>query len=182
MNERDDVAEPEPPDDLIAIPYADVARREQTAPVPPPLPGPTLLPFHALHPEMVERVVAEVVAWRRDNRGAYFYGRRGQKQHGLDVVARENDARTSLYQVKRYQQVTPTQLRDAVEEYAIRLPDSMRRSGDDRGSRATRWATFAVAGARWRGAEHAVLVGHAVVETRGIEPLTPALQRRCSAN
>ncbi len=180
MDERDDVAEPEPPDDLIAIPYADLASPGQTAPVPPPLPGPTLLPFHALHPEVFERVVAEVVAWRRDNRGAHFYGRRGQKQHGLDVVELENDARTSLYQVKRYQQVTPTQLRDGVEEYAIRPPDSMRRSGSDRGLSGVHVGVHSRS--REGDVNRAALAGRTVVETRGIEPLTPALQRRCSAN
>jgi len=105
-------------DDLEEIPFVELASREQVAAMRPPLPSPPLLPFHELHPEVFERVIAEIVRWRRDNRGAQFYGRRGQKQHGLDVVEHERDGGTSLYQVKRYQKVGPNQLRDAVEEYA----------------------------------------------------------------
>lgn len=100
------------------IPFGELAGREQPTEVRPPLPSPLLLPFNELDPEVFERVVAEVVGWRRDNRGAQFYGRRGQKQHGLDVVEHEHAGGRSLYQVKRYQRVAPKQLREAVEEYA----------------------------------------------------------------
>lgn len=92
------------------------------APAPPaPLPPPTLdplLPFHLLHPETFERLIAEIVYLRRDNRGARFYGRRGQKQYGLDIVENMNDETRTLYQVKRYQDVTPAQLRSAVTDFA----------------------------------------------------------------
>lgn len=105
-------------DDLQEIPFVEIASREQATAMCPPLPSPSLLPFHKLDPEVFERVVTEIVGWRRDNQGAQFYGRRGQAQHGLDIVEHERDGNTSLYQVKRYQKVDPVQLRVAVEEYA----------------------------------------------------------------
>lgn len=105
-------------DELIEVPYPELARREQTTPPPLPTPNPPLLPFHALDPEVFERVVAEVVYRRRDHLGTHFYGRRGQKQHGLDIVEHTKEGNTALYQLKRYQEVSPKQLRDAVEEYA----------------------------------------------------------------
>ena len=51
--------------------------------------------------------------------GVSFYGRRGQKQYGLDVIERRADRGHTVYQVKRYQQLTPSQIADAVTEYAI---------------------------------------------------------------
>ena len=82
-----------------------------------PLQNPALLPLSDLDPEVLERLVAEIVS-RQDNRGVQFYGRRGQKQYGLDVLEREKTGTRSLYQVKRYQQIDPTGIREAVEEYA----------------------------------------------------------------
>lgn len=46
-----------------------------------------------------------------------FYGRRGQKQYGLDIVEYARTG-TVVYQVKRFQTITATQLRAAVVEYA----------------------------------------------------------------
>lgn len=83
-------------DDLEEIPFVELASREQAAAVRLPMPGSPLLPFNELHPEVFDRAIAEIVGWRRDNRGAQFYGRRGQKQHGLDVVEHEHDGSTSL--------------------------------------------------------------------------------------
>lgn len=107
-------------DGLVAISFAELANRAQTAPLPLPIPNPALLPFHSLEPEVFERVVAELVFRRRDNSGTHFYGRRGQKQYGLDIVEQMKDGGVALYQVKRYQEVGPAQLRSAVEEYAGR--------------------------------------------------------------
>jgi hypothetical protein len=47
-----------------------------------------------------------------------FYGRSGQGQHGLDIVERERAGSRSLYQVKRYQELSATKLREAVQEYS----------------------------------------------------------------
>jgi hypothetical protein len=37
---------------------------------------------------VLERLAAEMIK-RRPNRGDHFYGRRGQKQYGLDILERE---------------------------------------------------------------------------------------------
>ncbi|MDQ4040037.1 MAG: hypothetical protein M3313_17230 [Actinomycetota bacterium] len=66
---------------------------------------------------LLERAAAEIVS-RQNNRGAQFYGRRGQKQHGLDIVERETTGSRSLYQVKRYKELTGSKIREGVEEYA----------------------------------------------------------------
>jgi hypothetical protein len=105
-------------DGVVEISFPELANRAQTAPLPLPTPNPALLPFHSLDPEVFERVVAEVVFRRRDHLGTQIYGRRGQKQYGLDIVEQMKDSGAALYQVKRYQQVGPAQLRNAVEEYA----------------------------------------------------------------
>ncbi|QMU70263.1 hypothetical protein [Streptacidiphilus sp. P02-A3a] len=111
----------DPPQELT---LAQLTRHKQSGPLPLPIQNPGLLPFNDLDPEVFERVVAEVVS-RRHNLGVQFYGRRGQKQYGLDIVEREPSQQRSLYQVKRYQQITDKQLRDAVETYAgpVRSPD-----------------------------------------------------------
>lgn len=101
--------------DLVA--FADLARREQKTPLPTPIKNEPGLPLSRLEPEVLERLVAEVV-YRHDHRGVYLYGRRGQKQHGLDVVEARPDGGRTLYQVKRYQALSPKKMRDAVEEYA----------------------------------------------------------------
>ncbi|MEV7374502.1 hypothetical protein AB0O51_26925 [Streptomyces sp. NPDC090301] len=99
-----------------------VARRQATG-LPIPVQNPRKLPCDELDPEVFERLIAEIVS-RGDHRGVQFYGRRGQKQYGLDIVALEPDRRRSLYQVKRYAKVTPALLQSAVTEYADapRLP------------------------------------------------------------
>ena len=101
----------------IEISFPSLAARTQTSPLPVPMQNPVLLPLPELDPEVLERLVAEIVH-RQDNHGAQFYGRRGQKQYGLDIVERENQGARSLYQVKRFQQLHPSAIDDAVEEYA----------------------------------------------------------------
>ncbi|WP_432491476.1 hypothetical protein [Kineococcus gypseus] len=102
------------------ISYADLARREQSqSALGLPVPNPPHLPMAQLNEEVFERVVAEVVA-QRATYNVLFYGRRGQTQYGLDVVAYTPDRGTVLYQVKRYQKMTAAKLRKAVVEYAGR--------------------------------------------------------------
>lgn len=110
-----DAAE-EIPGELVHIALTSLTRRTQSVPLPLPIPSPTSLPAHLLDPEMLERLVAELVSRRGDNT-VQFYGRRGQKQHGLDIVELRRGDRT-LYQVKRYQELTATQIKAAIEEYA----------------------------------------------------------------
>jgi len=82
-----------------------------------------LLPLNRLDPEMFEKVVAEYV-WRLPGtRRVRLYGRRGQADYGLDAVAVTWSGEVTVYQAKRYQQLTPAKIRDAVREYAgIRVP------------------------------------------------------------
>ena len=55
---------------------------------------------------------------RRPNLGAHFYRRRGQSQHGLDVLEREAVDANSVYQVRRYETLTPDIITAPVTEYA----------------------------------------------------------------
>jgi hypothetical protein len=61
--------------------------------------------------------VAEIIDMR-ENASVHFYGRRGQKQYGLDIVEELTDGKRVLYQVKRYATISPTDLRTAITEYA----------------------------------------------------------------
>jgi hypothetical protein len=97
--------------------FAEIASHAQSTKLPVPIQNPPLLPLASLEPEVFERVVAELVK-RQINLGAQFYGRRGQKQHGLDIVERRTDHEYCLYQVKRYETIGPRRLRDAVEQFA----------------------------------------------------------------
>ena len=91
---------------------AEVLGAVQQTPV--PLQNPALLPLGQLDPEVLERLAAELV-WRRNNRGAHFYGRRGQAQYGLDIVELEPHATCSLYQVKRFQVMSASQMASVVD-------------------------------------------------------------------
>jgi hypothetical protein len=96
---------------------AEVLRAVQQTALPVPLQNPALLPVGQLDPEVLERLAAELVC-RRNNLGAHFYGRRGQAQYGLDIVELEPHAACSLYQVKRFQVMSASQMASVVDEYA----------------------------------------------------------------
>ena len=106
------------PGAIYEIRYLDLIRRRQQAALPPSMAQEPLLPLHRLDPEMFERLVAEYVWLLPDTRNVRLYGRRGQADHGLDAVAMSWSAKVTVYQAKRYQQLTPAQIRAAVEEYA----------------------------------------------------------------
>jgi Restriction endonuclease len=82
-----------------------------------------LLPLNRLDPMVFEKVVAEYV-WRLPGtRRVRLYGRSGQADYGLDAVAVTDSGEVTVYQAKRYQQLTPAKIREAVREYAgIRVP------------------------------------------------------------
>lgn len=75
-------------------------------------------------PEAFERLCAELVDRESKQGGVHVYGRRGQKQYGIDIVEfakepqGESPAPAHVYQVKRFQVITPAELRNAVELYA----------------------------------------------------------------
>jgi hypothetical protein len=108
---------------MVEIAFAEVVRARQSSPLPLPRSGVSNLPLDALDPEVLERLAAEMIR-RRPNRGAHFYGRRGQKQHGLDILEREAADSNSVYQVRRYDVLTPGKITSAVTEYANPEPGS----------------------------------------------------------
>jgi hypothetical protein len=104
---------------LAEVPFAELVRARQVSPLPVPLAGGSTLPLGDLDPEVLERLAAEMIK-RRLNDGSQFYGRRGQKQYGLDIVEQENGGRIVVYQVRRYAALTPAKITRAVTEYAGR--------------------------------------------------------------
>lgn len=107
--------------DLVEVGFVNLIRVQQTTQLPIPLAGASNLPLGDLDPEVFERLAAEMVK-RRPNHGAHFYGRRGQKQHGLDIVERDTSVSNSVYQVRRYEILTPDDISSAVTEYADPKP------------------------------------------------------------
>ena len=150
-DEIDAGAEPEP-EDLTAKPeatspeyfevsFADVVRARQSAALPTPRAAEPNLPLGDLDPEVLERLAAEMVK-RRPNLGAHFYGRRGQKQHGLDVLEREAVDANSVYQVRRYAVLTPDEITSAVTEYAGPRPIAAGAERPPRSFDALRYVLF----------------------------------------
>ncbi|WP_216897349.1 hypothetical protein [Nocardia alni] len=111
--------------DLVQLQLYEVFRAIQTSALSVPIQNPATLPLAELDPEVLERLVSEFVT--RQSRSVHFYGRRGQKQYGLDIVEQDGAERPVLYQVKRFQTLRPQDIRNAVEEYA----GAPRRPGSD---------------------------------------------------
>jgi hypothetical protein len=99
----------------------DLVRARQTSELPTARAGAANLPLGELDPEVLERLAAEMIK-RQQNLGAHFYGRRGQKQYGLDILEREAAGSGSVYQVRRYAVLTPDMITSAVTEYADPKP------------------------------------------------------------
>ncbi len=107
----------EPPADLL-YPIPDELRTLPTEVVGvPPEPLATALPFHLLSPEDFERVCLVVVEQIDAIREARMYGVRGQKDYGIDIVARDHEDDHVLYQVRRYQVFGSDDLREAVNGF-----------------------------------------------------------------
>ncbi|MBP8534393.1 restriction endonuclease [Streptomyces sp. MK37H] len=91
--------------------------------LPPPLPvtAPLILNVDQLSWESLEHLI---VALAREVEGAVrarLYGRRGQKQHGVDVVGYFADDSLTVYQAKRWERFTADDLSGAVRVYASGL-------------------------------------------------------------
>ncbi|GAA1749055.1 hypothetical protein [Streptomonospora arabica] len=88
-------------------------------PLPPPLTttAPLLLNTHDLSWEAVEHLVAALALQVDRAREARLYGRRGQAQQGIDVVAFFDSHRPTVYQAKNYAIFTPGDLRAAVSAF-----------------------------------------------------------------
>lgn len=91
-------------------------------PVPPAPPlsvtAPLVLNTYDLSWEAVEHLVVTLALKVDGAREARLFGRRGQNQHGIDVVAFFDEQPTSVYQAKRYAGFTAGDLRKAVISYA----------------------------------------------------------------
>lgn len=103
--------------DVTRLSRGEVAGAVQTTALPIPTTTAAHLPLQQLDPGVFERLVTEIVT-RRDNRGAFFYGRSGQKQWGLDIVENRNDGANEVFQVRRMASLTPAGIRGAVDDYA----------------------------------------------------------------
>jgi hypothetical protein len=99
--------------DLAEVAFSELVRARQVSRLPLPLAGASILPLGELDPEVLERLGAEMIK-RRLNEGSCFYGRRGQKQYGLDIVEREVGGRVTVYQVRRYGALTTAKITAAV--------------------------------------------------------------------
>lgn len=95
----------------------EIAAAVQTVVLPIPATTPAHLPLQLLDPGVFERLITEIVT-RRNNRGAFFYGRSGQKQWGLDIVENRHDGANEVFQVRRIASLSPSGIRGAVEDYA----------------------------------------------------------------
>src|SRR6266545_1397379 len=103
--------------DLDRLSPAEVLAR-QPGPVSPPVLRATRLPALELSPEVFERLVLEYVWSAEAARDVHVYGRRGQKQYGLDIVGEDRDRQRFVYQVRRLQTITSSAIRAAVVDYA----------------------------------------------------------------
>ncbi|MFB8023873.1 restriction endonuclease [Streptomyces rubiginosohelvolus] len=82
-----------------------------------PTTAPLTLPTEYLSWESFEHLVAAVV---REVEGAFearIYGRRGQKQQGIDVVGFFDDEKARVYQAKDYKKYTAAYLEKAVKDF-----------------------------------------------------------------
>ncbi|MCP3017363.1 ATP-binding protein [Nocardiopsis dassonvillei] len=88
-------------------------------PLPPPLTttAPLLLNTHQLSWEAVEHLVAALALKVDQAREARLYGRRGQDQQGIDVVAFFGSHAPTVYQAKNYKSFTAGDLRAAVTAF-----------------------------------------------------------------
>lgn len=107
--------------DEVRLSWDEVRNHEQQVVVPTQDPQ---LPLTDIPPEAFERLCAELVDHTSGDHEVHVYGRRGQRQYGLDVVEFGSTGTGAMlspshvYQVKRYQVMTAAKLRDAVEVYA----------------------------------------------------------------
>lgn len=102
---------------LVEFSLAELQSRPNAQFLPLPAKNPPTLPLSDLEPAVFERVVAEMVSLD-GGPTVHFYGRQGQKQYGLDIYEERSDGTRALYQVKRFQSISPAEIRQAVVDYA----------------------------------------------------------------
>ncbi|MET9462602.1 hypothetical protein ABZY05_47755 [Streptomyces canus] len=89
-------------------------------PEPSPLTAtaPLLLPTHELSWEALEHLVVALAVRNDHALEARPFGRSGQAQDGVDVVAFFSSGTAAVYQAKKYERFTVSDLRKAVLAYA----------------------------------------------------------------
>ena len=78
------------------------------------------LPFDELTWENFERLCRQLIVVDQEIRDCRLYGRRGQNQKGIDLIAypkRFEDSRPSVYQCKRVKQFGPSMICGAVDKF-----------------------------------------------------------------
>ena len=88
-------------------------------PTPPAVTRPQNLPYHNLTWENFERLILRIARCETNVAECWIYGVRGQKQHGLDVIAELLDSPGELacYQCKRVEYFSVTDINNAVEKF-----------------------------------------------------------------
>lgn len=90
---------------------------EGPVPPTPAVTGLQLLPVEQLTPENFERLCLRLARLAGTPERVRRYGTRGQKQYGIDIYSRLPSGRYVTYQCKRYQELEPGNLSDAVDRF-----------------------------------------------------------------
>jgi hypothetical protein len=99
---------------LVDFPTAQVS--------PPVILAPEVLPFGQIGPRRFEALTARFATIVQEHATARLFGTPGQKQYGVDVIARTQDGRYLAYQCKCVREFRPAHLRQAVNEFANNPP------------------------------------------------------------
>jgi tetratricopeptide (TPR) repeat protein len=75
------------------------------------------LPIEQLSWENFERLCLRLVQTKHALENCEVYGIKGQKQHGIDIFAKNFGGKYATYQCKRYESMTPSTLRKAVKTF-----------------------------------------------------------------
>ncbi len=92
---------------------------EATFPPPPVDTRAQTLPYHELSWENFERLILQIVRREATVTECWAYGERGQKQHGLDILAEFRNALGEFicYQCKRVEKFSATDIKKAVDTF-----------------------------------------------------------------
>src|SRR5262245_31673646 len=88
--------------------------------IPPVQTRPQLLPFHALTWENFERLCKRLIEMDHEIRSCHLYGRPGQNQKGIDLIAYPTDfqsRRPRVYQCKRVDTFRRAHIKGAVDRF-----------------------------------------------------------------
>jgi hypothetical protein len=90
---------------------------DASAVAPPAVTREQALPLDSLSWENFERLCFRLAHRGGDVENARIYGERGQAQQGIDLYVRRATGDYDTWQCKRYQEVTPADIRDAVTKF-----------------------------------------------------------------